>query len=57
MIMFGVSLTFSPVLGAPLFPLVQVAVVAVAPPEPVMAPDMPAMPDIAMPVVSWAGAG
>ena len=57
MTMFGVFWTSSPVLGAPLFPLVQVAVVAVPPPEPDVAPDMPVMPAMAVLVDSWAATG
>ena len=57
MTMFGVFCTSSPDLGAPLFPLVQVAVVAVPPPEPDVAPDMPVMPAIAVLVDSWAATG
>jgi hypothetical protein len=49
MTMFGVLLTSSPALGAPLFPLVHVAVAAVCPLVPAMeAPDMPVMPAIAV---------
>ena len=55
--MFGVFWTSSPALGAPLFPLVQVAVVAVPPPEPDVAPDMPVMPAIAVLVDSCAATG
>ena len=58
MTMFGVLLTSSPALGAPLFPLVQVAVVAVCPLEPTMDdPDMPVMPAIAVLGDSWAATG
>ena len=57
MTMLGVFWMSSPVLGAPLFPRVQVAVVDVAPPEPDVAPDMPAMPAMAVLVDSWAATG
>ena len=57
MTMLGEFWTSSPVLGAPLFPRVQVAVVAVPPPEPDVAPDMPVMPAIAVLVDSWAATG
>ncbi len=57
MTMFGVFWTSNPVLGAPLFPRVQVAVPAVPPPEPEVAPDMPVMPAMAVLVDSWAATG
>jgi hypothetical protein len=57
MTMFGVFWTSSPVLGAPLLPFVQVAVVAVPPPDPGVVPAMPAMPAMAVLDDSWAATG
>jgi hypothetical protein len=57
MTMLGEFWTSTPVRGAPLFPLVQVAVVAVPLPEPDVAPDMPVMPAIAVLLDSWAATG
>jgi hypothetical protein len=49
MIMLGVLVTSSPVLGAPLLPLVHAAVPDMAPADPdVDEPDIPVMPDIAV---------
>ena len=53
----GRVLDVQPRPGAPLFPRVQVAVVAVPPPEPDVAPDMPVMPAMAVLLDSWAATG